>query len=75
MVKDGVQIAIARQPGAVFGEWAALLGNPRAFLEASPLVCLHVGEIVARRLDARISYLVDVQWASISTLFPASPIG
>jgi CRP-like cAMP-binding protein len=80
VVKDGVQVATATQPGAVFGELAVLLGghhtatvralqpcvfhvveNPRAFLETSPLVCLHVCELVARRLDAMNSYLVDVQ--------------
>jgi len=80
VVKDGVQVATATQPGAVFGELAVLLcgnhlatvralqpcvfyviENPRAFLEASPLVCLHVCELVARRLDTMNSYLVDVQ--------------
>jgi CRP/FNR family transcriptional regulator, cyclic AMP receptor protein len=35
--------------------------NPREFLEASPLVCLHVCELVARRLDALNKYLVDVK--------------
>jgi CRP/FNR family transcriptional regulator, cyclic AMP receptor protein len=35
--------------------------NPRAFLESSPLVCLHVCELVARRLDAVNQYLVDVK--------------
>ena len=80
VVKDGVPVATASQPGAVFGELSALLGgnhtatvralklssfhvvkNPRAFLQASPLVCLHVCELVARRLDAVNKYLVDVK--------------
>ncbi|MEA3209119.1 MAG: family transcriptional regulator, cyclic receptor protein [Chthoniobacter sp.] len=80
VVKDGVQVATASKPGAVFGEISALLGgnhtatvralqpssfhvveNPRAFLEASPLVCLHVCELVARRLEALTTYLVDVK--------------
>ena len=78
--KDGVPVAMASQPGAVFGELSALLGgnhtatvrtlkpssfhivqNPREFLERSPLICLHVCELVARRLDALNKYLVDVK--------------
>ena len=35
--------------------------NPRTFLESSPLVCLHICELVARRLDAVNQYLVDVK--------------
>ena len=35
--------------------------NPRAFLEQSPLVCLHLCELLARRLDAVNKYLVDVK--------------
>ncbi|MBV8353088.1 MAG: cyclic nucleotide-binding domain-containing protein [Verrucomicrobia bacterium] len=80
IIRDGVQVATASQPGAVFGEISALLGgkhtatvrtlapcdfhvvqNPREFLEASPIVCLHVCELVARRLDALTKYLVDVK--------------
>jgi CRP/FNR family transcriptional regulator, cyclic AMP receptor protein len=80
VVKDGVPVAQAAQPGAVFGELSALLGgnhtatvralsscafrvveNPREFLETSPIVCLHVCELVARRLDALNKYLVDVK--------------
>jgi CRP/FNR family cyclic AMP-dependent transcriptional regulator len=38
-----------------------LVQNPRAFLEASPIICLHVCELVARRLDALNKYLVDVK--------------
>ena len=80
VVKDGVRVATATQPGAVFGELSALLGgnhtatvralkpcvfhvveNPRAFLESSPLVCLHICVLVARRLDAVNQYLLDVK--------------
>lgn len=80
IVKDGVCLATAAQPGAVFGELSVLLGgnhtatvralrpcvfrvvdNPRAFLESSPLVCVHICELVARRLDAVNQYLVDVK--------------
>jgi len=35
--------------------------DPRAFLESSPLVCLHICELVARRLNAVNQYLVDVK--------------
>ncbi len=35
--------------------------NPREFLEASPIICLHVCELIARRLDALNKYLVDVK--------------
>jgi CRP/FNR family cyclic AMP-dependent transcriptional regulator len=35
--------------------------NPRDFLEATPVICLHVCELVARRLDALNKYLVDVK--------------
>jgi CRP/FNR family transcriptional regulator, cyclic AMP receptor protein len=35
--------------------------NPRAFLESSPLVCFHICELLARRLDAVNQYLVDVK--------------
>ena len=35
--------------------------NPRTFLESSPLVCLYICELVARRLDAVNQYLVDVK--------------
>ena len=38
-----------------------VVGNPREFLKASPIVCLHVCELVARRLDAVNKYLVDVK--------------
>jgi CRP/FNR family transcriptional regulator, cyclic AMP receptor protein len=35
--------------------------NPREFLEASPIICLHVCELIARRLDSLNKYLVDVK--------------
>jgi|ERR1041384_4014452 CRP-like cAMP-binding protein len=38
-----------------------LVKNPREFLEATPPVCLHVCELLARRLDALSKYLVDVK--------------
>ena len=80
VVKNGVQVAIASEPGAVFGELSAFLGgnhtatvrasrssafyiveNPRASLEGMPQLCLHVCELLARRLDALNKYLVDVK--------------
>jgi len=80
VVKDGVPVAKASQPGAVFGELSVLLGvnhtatvravqpcifhvieNPRAYLEATPRVSLHVCELLAARLDALNRYLVDVR--------------
>ncbi len=80
VVKDNVTVAKAAEPGAVFGDLAALLGvphtaavravrasrfyivtDPRAFLEQSPPVCLHLCELLARRLDAVNKYLVDVK--------------
>ncbi|MEO6003360.1 MAG: cyclic nucleotide-binding domain-containing protein [Opitutus sp.] len=38
-----------------------VVDHPRAFLESSPPVCLHVCELIARRLDSMNRYLVDVQ--------------
>lgn len=38
-----------------------LVKNPREFLKATPAVCLHVCELLARRLDALNKYLVDVK--------------
>ena len=38
-----------------------IVENPRDFLKASPAVCLHVCELLARRLDALNCYLVDVK--------------
>lgn len=35
--------------------------NPRVFLEQNPPVCLHLCELLARRLDAVNKYLVDVK--------------
>jgi len=35
--------------------------NPREFLERNPPVCLHLCELLARRLDAVNKYLVDVR--------------
>ena len=38
-----------------------LVKNPREFLQPTPPVCLHVCELLARRLDALSKYLVDVK--------------
>lgn len=35
--------------------------NPRAFFEQSPTACLHLCELLARRLDAMSKYLVNVK--------------
>lgn len=35
--------------------------DPREFLAASPAICLHVCELMARRLDSLNKYLVDVK--------------
>ena len=35
--------------------------NPRDFLQENPPVCLHLCELLARRLDAVNKYLVDVK--------------
>jgi CRP-like cAMP-binding protein len=80
VLKDDVWIAIAAQPGLVFGEMAVLLGGthtasvravkpssfyivekPREFLKSSPALCLHVAELLARRLDSLNKYLVNVK--------------
>jgi CRP/FNR family cyclic AMP-dependent transcriptional regulator len=80
VVKDEVTVATASEPGAVFGDLAALLGvphtaavratrpakfyvvtNPKTLLEQRPEVCLHLCELLARRLDALNKYLIDVK--------------
>lgn len=38
-----------------------VVSNPRAFLEQNPPACLHLCELLARRLDAVNKYLVDVK--------------
>ncbi|MHB1308987.1 MAG: Crp/Fnr family transcriptional regulator [Limisphaerales bacterium] len=38
-----------------------VLTNPRTFLEQNPQVCLHLCELLARRLDAANQYLVNVK--------------
>jgi CRP/FNR family transcriptional regulator, cyclic AMP receptor protein len=35
--------------------------QPREFLKSSPTLCLHVCELLARRLDSLNKYLVDVK--------------
>ena len=80
IVKDGIKVATAAEPGAVFGDLSALLNEPhtatvralspcafhavtepRAFLEKTPQACMHLCELLARRLDAVNKYLVDVK--------------
>ena len=80
VVKDDVTVATASEPGAVFGDLAALLGVPHTavvravrpsrfhvvadakfVLEKTPALCLHLCELLARRLDAVNKYLVDVR--------------
>jgi len=38
-----------------------VVADPRAFLEQNPPACLHLCELLARRLDAVNKYLVDVK--------------
>ncbi len=80
VVKDGIIVAKSADPGAIFGDLAALLGVPhtaevrtltastfhvvtdaRAFLRDNPSLCLHLCELLARRLDSVNKYLVDVK--------------
>jgi len=46
----------ARQPSAFY-----IVENPREFLTSSPAACLHMCDLLARRLDALNRYLVDVK--------------
>lgn len=80
VIKDDVSVASVSEPGAVFGDLAALLRvphtaavratrasrfhvvmNPRDFLQENPPLCLHLCELLARRLDSVNKYLVDVK--------------
>jgi CRP/FNR family transcriptional regulator, cyclic AMP receptor protein len=80
VVKDGVQVTTSAEPGAIFGDLAALLRaphtaavrtllpssfyvltDPRGFFRENPLLCVHLCELLARRLDAVTKYLVDVK--------------
>ncbi len=80
VLRDGVRVGKAAQPGACFGEMSVLLhsahtatvrairacrfaviDDPRAFLTNSPAAALHIGELLARRLDALNKYLIDVK--------------
>ncbi len=80
VLKDGVSVAMASEPGAVFGDLSALLGgphtatvrvvreasfhlvaDPKVFLQGNAHACLHLCELLARRLDAVNTYLVDVK--------------
>lgn len=46
---------------AVLPSQFRVVENPREFLEKNPPVCLHLCELLARRLDAVNKYLVDVR--------------
>jgi CRP/FNR family transcriptional regulator, cyclic AMP receptor protein len=78
--RDDVVVAHIDEPGAVFGELAALLDVPATatvraaedcvlrrcdapleFLRGEPEVALAIATMLARRLDALTSYLVDVR--------------
>lgn len=80
VLRDGVRVAKAAEPGAVFGEMSVLLDtpytatvralkpsrfavvvNPKEFLAASPEASLHVARLLAKRIDALNSYLIDVK--------------
>jgi len=38
-----------------------VVDNPKIYLQENPAVCLHLCELIARRLDAVNKYLVDVK--------------
>jgi CRP-like cAMP-binding protein len=78
--RDEVSVAVIDEPGAIFGELAALLqspatatvrasgsctfrisDDPQQFLHSRPEVALAVAQMLARRLDAVTTYLVDVR--------------
>jgi len=80
VLKGSTFVAKSSEPGAVFGELAALLGghhtatvravtacsvfvvdDAREFMKGSPLICLHVCELLAQRLDSLNKYLLDVK--------------
>lgn len=46
----------ATRPSAFY-----IVENPREFLHSSPAICLHICELLARRLDSLNKYLVDVK--------------
>lgn len=80
VLKDGVTVATASEPGAIFGDLSALLDvahtatvrtrrdstfhlvdQPREFLLRNSPACIHLCELLARRLDAVNKYLVNVK--------------
>jgi CRP-like cAMP-binding protein len=78
IVKDSIEIARVREPGAVIGELSALLGQPHSadvqalvdsqfhvadqeLLAKDPVALLHVAKILARRLIAADSGLVELK--------------
>lgn len=58
MLLDGNHTATVRalKPCAFY-----IVEHPRQFLESSPAACLHVCELLARRIDALNRYLVNVK--------------
>ena len=77
IIKDFIEIARVKEPGAVIGELAVLLGQPHTadvqaledsqfhvadggLLAKDPVMVLHVAKILARRLIAADSGLVEL---------------
>lgn len=78
ILKDSIEIARVKEPGAVLGEISALLDEPHtadvravedsqfhvadaALLEKDPVAVLHVARILARRLVATGTGLVELK--------------
>jgi CRP/FNR family transcriptional regulator, cyclic AMP receptor protein len=80
VIRGDVVVAIATQPGAVFGEMSALLARPHSatvrtasaatvytfensatFLQAHPDIAYCVARLLAQRLQAATTYLVDLK--------------
>lgn len=78
--RSGVEIARTSEPGALFGEMSALLGqpvsatvsahsratvryvdDPEDVLARDPLVAVHAARLLAIRLNAASSYIVDLK--------------
>jgi len=80
VMRGDIVVAIATQPGAVFGEMSALLAKPHSatvraaspatvyafehsatFLRAHPDIAYCVARLLAQRLQAATTYLVDLK--------------
>lgn len=78
ILKDSIEIARVKEPGAVFGELSALLNLPHtadvrtledsqfhvadaALTGKDPVVLLHVAKILAQRIVAANSHLVELK--------------